>query len=287
MTEENYLDPKQPLGVTPVAAGVVDGMDACCLDVRPKNSATMGKGRFRGAWWMIWAIMFGLVLDFFILVVYGQKYGAAAISALLIIAVFGVSLLWPIQVWRGQRPVRFCRKDRKVYLHQYRKTYIADWNQIRAYLKVQRGVTAQGVPVQDGQINMAFPYPGKAPYWIALLAPEAWPSNPEGEAAALWEYIRLYMEEGPDNLPSPVLPEQDLAWNEIWPANNPFPIVRTKRTWVIPFEFVLFFPFRLTVSLITYPTDILYYFLAQHVKTKPFPPELEEPCRCEPDSPLS
>jgi len=281
--DKNYLDPKQPLGIEPAAAGIVEGVDACCLDVRPKNSATMGKGRFRGAWWMIWIAMMGIVLDLFILVIYGQKYGAAAIAALLTIVVFGVSLLWPIQVWRGQRPVRFCRKDRKVYLHHYRKTYVADWDRIRAYLKVQHGVTAQGVPIQDGQVNMEFPYPGKTPYAIALLAPESLTSRPEHQAAALWEYIRTYMEEGPDNLPSPVLPEQDLEWDEILPVNNPLPIVRTKRPWVIPFEFGLFFPFRLTLFLITYPTDILYYFLAKHIKTKPFPPELERPCRCEED----
>ncbi|MEJ2694384.1 MAG: hypothetical protein P8166_15460 [Candidatus Thiodiazotropha sp.] len=104
----------------------------------------------------------------------------------------------------------------------------------------------------------------------------------EEEAAAAWEYIRRYMEEGPDELPEPELGiERALTFDELLTVNSPFPIIKTENKLMWPFHIALFFPTRLIFFLITYPTEVLYYLLDKKVKMNPFPAEMDEPCQCE------
>jgi len=69
---------------------------------------------------------------------------------------FSLSLLWPIHVWKTHYPIRFSRKTRKVYCHWYGKTYIEDWDTIKAYIQVKTDFNAQGAPGQTPQINIEF-----------------------------------------------------------------------------------------------------------------------------------
>lgn len=111
---------------------------------------------------------------------------------------FGISLyVWPVRVWRHQLPLRFNRKTRKVYLHFRGKTYIEDWDTIRAYLTVQSGLTGVGAPIRDQQVNIEFDQGTDRPLTIFLMGTHRWNVQLDRQADAFWEYIRRYMEEGP------------------------------------------------------------------------------------------
>jgi hypothetical protein len=282
MTRE-YLDPKQSIGVEPAADRNIERITTCCLDASPKMSFFMGKGRLGGAWWMIWMSLafggLGIPFGFYI----GRPFDGLLYS-IIVGGLLGANVLWPIHVWKKWYPIRFSRKTRKVYCHWYGKTYIEDWDNIKAYLKIQTDFNAQGAPDQVPQIHIEFhkdngtvftnPLLGLTGFGIGLSI--------EDKAAAAWEYIRRYMEEGPDQLPEPDLRvHKALAFDELLPENNPFPILKSERKWVWPFEIGLFFPIRCIWFLITYPTEVLYYLLDKKVKMNPFPAEMDEPCQCE------
>lgn len=63
--------------------------------------------------------------------------------------------------------------------------------------------------------------------------------------------------------------------------NTPFPIIKLKTKWLWPLDVTVLFPLRITWFLISYPTELIYYFVKRRVKINPFPPEMEESCRCE------
>jgi len=64
-------------------------------------------------------------------------------------------------------------------------------------------------------------------------------------------------------------------------VHSPFPIIKNKEdpAWFI--DIFINLPLALLWFPIAYPTEILYYYLDKHIKMKPFPPEMDEPCRCE------
>jgi hypothetical protein len=144
-----YLDPKQPLDIEPAADRNVERITDCCLDVRGKSSYLFGRGRGGGAWWMIWMGMMMTTGVLLLLIIGGLwKYGlnwkvlTNTVYMLLTVslpscAIFGLSLLWPIHIWKTHLPLRFNRQTRKVYFHWKGKTYVENWDAIRAYIKVQ------------------------------------------------------------------------------------------------------------------------------------------------------
>jgi len=285
MTKQ-YLDPKESLGVEPDADRNVERMTPCCLDVRPKNSYLMGRGRGGGAWWMIWLGMMCVVLGFPMSFYDGDiEKGIPAFLGLCAIGIggFGLSLLWPIHIWKNQLPMRFNRKTRKVYFHLKGNTYIEKWDELRAYLKIQHGVTAMGAPLRDPQINIEFHGDdGSTLFTVFLMGVDRISLPTDQQAPAFWEYIRRYMEEGPKGLPEPNLGVwKPLDLNGLYLQNTPFPIFKSKAKWVWPFEILFFFPLRFIWFSISYPTELIYYVVEKHVKTKPFPPDMEAPCRCE------
>jgi hypothetical protein len=72
-----------------------------------------------------------------------------------------------------------------------------------------------------------------------------------------------------------------LAFNELLKAHSPFPILKNKEdpSWLI--DIFINLPLQLLWFPIAYPTEVIYYFLDKHVEMKPFPLEMDEPCRCE------
>jgi hypothetical protein len=90
------------------------------------------------------------------------------------------------------------------------------------------------------------------------------------------------MEEGPEHLPAPDWGiYAPVPFKELIHEHNPFPIFKSKRKWLWPLEVVLFFPIRCIWFSISYPTEVIYYFMEKRVKTNPFPPDMEEACRCD------
>jgi hypothetical protein len=192
---------------------------------------------------------------------------------------FGLSLLWPLHVWKTHLPLRFNRNTRKVYFHWKGKTYVENWDEIKAYLKVQFLVTATGAPLNDPQINLEFHNEDGSTFTVFLMGVDRDDLTTDQEAAAFWEYIRRYMEEGPEKLPAPDWGiYAPLEFKELVQAHNPLPVLKSKRKWLWPFEVILFFPVRCIWFSIAYPTEVIYYFVEKHVQTNPFPPEMEEAC---------
>jgi hypothetical protein len=203
-----YLDPKEPLGIEPDADRNVERMTDCCLDVRPKSSYLFGRGRGGGAWWMIWMGMAcavpAVVLPPFLKDTL-EVYEASLTFATIAVLGFSLSLLWPIHIWKTHLPLRFNRKIRKVYFYWKGKTYVEDWDKLRVSLKAQFNVNAMGAPIRDPHVNVNFHNEDGSTFTVFLMGVERMGFTPEHRAAAFWEYIRRYMEDGPDGLPEPDL----------------------------------------------------------------------------------
>jgi hypothetical protein len=291
-----YLDPKQPLGIEPDADRNVERMTDCCLDVRPKSSYLFGRGRGGGAWWMIWMIFFVVVLCALGLVYLFYKAQLDLSSQIFLnglfeaiyfviipsVIFFGLSLLWPIHIWKTHLPLRFNRKTRKVYFHWKGKTYVEDWHEIKVSLKAQFGMNAMGAPIRDPHVNVEFHNENGSTFTVFLMGVERMGFTPEHRAAAFWEYIRRYMEKGPDELPEPDLGAwRPLDLKGLYLDNMPFPVFKSQNKCLWPLEITLLFPLRFIWFSISYPTELIYYFVEKHVKVNPFPPEMEEACRCD------
>jgi hypothetical protein len=276
-----YLDPKQPLDIAPLADRNVERITEHCLDVNAKG-AYIVKGRGGGAWWMIWmAIAFGgsgIPFGIYIGrpldgVVYFLFIGGGVLASLYV---------WPIRVWRNHIPIRFNRATRKVYFHWKGTTYIEDWDTLRAYFKMQVGVSGVGAPIRDPQINIEFHDAQGNAFTVFVVGTERLGLTDEEQAATFWEYIRRYMEEGPQSVPAPDLD----VWNpaeksELLKLHWPLPVLRSTSWWWWPLDLLLWFPLRVVWFLITYPTEVLYYHLAKRMAVNPFPEEMEAPCRNE------
>lgn len=181
-----------------------------------------------------------------------------------------------------QLPLRFNRRTRKVYFNFKGKTYVENWDTIRAYLTTQSGLTGVGAPIRDPQINIEFDQGTGKPLTVFLLGTDRWDMTVDQKAAAFWEYIRRYMEEGPQAVPAPDLDIwRPAEKGELLKLHWSFPILRSKNELFWPFDIAVFFPIRIIWFLISYPTEVLYYHLAKRIKVDPFPPEMEEPCRCD------
>jgi hypothetical protein len=281
------MAPEQSLDIEPAADRNVERMTDCCLDVRPKSSYILGRGREGGAWWMIWMGMMLIVLGSVTSFYDGDlKTGIPAFMGLTAIAVigFGLSLLWPIHVWKTHLPLRFNRKTRKVYFHWKGKTYVENWDEVKAHLKLQFTVNAMGAPIHDPQINVEFHNEDGSPFTVFLMGVERIDLSKEQQAAAFWEYIRRYMEEGAEHLPMPDSSHEfgDNALKELREQYKLFPLWKGEVSLLTKlFNVVIILPFAIVWVAITYPTEVIYYFLEKHVKTNPFPPEMEAACRCD------
>jgi hypothetical protein len=282
-----YLDPKQPLDIEPAADRNVERITDCCLDAAPKMSFFLGKGRGGGAWWMIWIMMASVVPAVVIPPFFKdtlEVYKASLTFASIAVVGFGLSLLFPIHVWKTHYPIRFSRKTRKVYCHWYGKTYSEDWDTLKVYLQIKNDFNAMGAPSQTPQINIEFHNDdgSVAEHSVIGLTGFGTGHTIDEQAEATWEYIRHYMEEGPEQLPEPDLRTyKPLAFKDLIKVHSPFPIIKNKEdpAWFI--DIFINFPFYLLWFPIAYPTEVIYYFLDKHVHMKPFPPEMDEPCRCE------
>jgi hypothetical protein len=280
-----YLDPKQPIDIAPLADRNVERITEHCLDVNAKG-AYIVKGRGGGAWWMIWMALACLIPSLIIppfssepLEVFAASLSFASVS----IVALGISLyVWPVRVWRNHIPIRFNRATRKVYFHWKGTTYIEDWDTLRAYFKMQAGLSGVGAPIRDPQINIEFHDAQGNAFTVFVVGTERLGLTDEEQAATFWEYIRRYMEEGPQSVPAPDLD----VWNpaqksELLKLHWPFPVLRSTSWWWWPLDLLLWFPLRVIWFLITYPTEVLYYHLAKRMAVNPFPEEMEASCRNE------
>jgi hypothetical protein len=276
------------MGIEPMADRNIERITTCCLDAPPKMSFLFGKGRGGGGWWFIW-IWMATFVPAISLPIFAEDTLAVYRASMILTVAMGVFVglnltFWSVRVWKNHYPIRFCRKTRKVYCYWENKTLVEDWDTLKVYLQVNTEFTPQGAPSQVPLINIEFHREDGSIYTTTLVALSSILNglSPAEEAAAAWEYIRRYMEEGPEQLQEPDIGvEKALAFDELLQAHNPFPIIRNDNKLMWPLHIALFFPTRCIWFLITYPTELLYYLLDKKVDMKPYPPEMDEPCRCE------
>ena len=282
-----YLNPKTPVEAPPSAERrSVERISPCCMDINGKG-AYLAKGRNGAAWWLIWMTMMCWVLVLSIALFSGRPWVSLSAGTPLIISAtvfFGATLyIWPLRVWRTHLPIRFNRRNRKVYLHWKGKTYIEDWDSLRVYLSIQGGVTATGAPVRDPQINIEF-LQDNGKYLTAFIMGNDHDGTPlDQKPLIFWEYIRRYMEEGPDSLPEPEFKKTDALADlvQIRDEYRLLPIWPENASGATKILNVLQLPFILLWDAVSYPTEIIFYYLTRNIRTDPFPPEMEEPCRCD------
>ena len=273
--------------IEPAANNVIERVTECCMDVNVK-SAYIAKGRSGMAWWLIWGTMMCAVLVAGVAVFGGEPLAALSggVPFLLIAASgFGATLyIWPLRVWRTHLPLRFNRKNRKVYFHWKGETYIEDWDTLQIQFKEQFVFSPIAPPSGEPQINVRFHDRTGKPFDVLIVTElHHLPLTKVEQAAALAEYIRCYMDEGPEHLP-PVHRnrfEADLKLAEIVKEFRLPKLWRRDHSFTTNVLNLFTLPVVILWDLITCPTEIIFYYLTRNIRTDPFPPEMEAPCRCD------
>jgi hypothetical protein len=274
------------LDIEPAADRNVERISECCLDASPKMSHFLGKGRGGGAWWMIWITMASVVPAIIIPPFVKdtlEVYQASLTFASIAVVCFGLSLLWPIHVWKNHYPIRFSRKTHKVYCHWSGKTYIEDWDTIKAYLQTKLEFNAHGAPSQTPQINIEFHNDDGSVAEHSVIGVDKGGLGYDEQAAAFWEYIRRFMEEGPEKLPLPKLRKMEVAMSpsQLWRQYFHITLWKKDASLFNKLLNIAFMPIIAVWYAITFPTEVLYSFLDKHIDMKPFPSDMDEPCRYE------
>ena len=250
------------------------------MDVNVK-SAYIAKGRSGMAWWLIWGTMMSAVFVAGVAVFSGEPLAALSggVPFLLITALgFGATLyIWPLRVWRTHLPLRFNRKNRKVYFHWKGETYIEDWDTLQIQFKEQFVFSPIAPPSGEPQVNVRFHDRTGKPFDVLLVTElHHLPLTKVEQAAALAEYIRCYMDEGPEHLPAPYLNNEKLTPAKLCKEYGPSHWWDKDR----PLLSLAMLPVVMGWTIISLPTEIIFYYLTRNIRTDPFPPEMEEPCRC-------
>lgn len=247
---------------------------------------------------MVWAIVFGMIvmpimLTFVSLFEWSlhrnspppgyflDLVASTIVLSLSIDTILGLSLFYPLRVWRTHIPLRFNRKTRKVYFYYKGHIFTTGWDTIRAYLDSALAPVGAGATTREPQVNIEFQWPNGSTLTVYLRAKKRFlaGSNNYQDAAAFWEYIRLYMEEGPDRLPEREGTVHETDLKTFLSENNPFTLFESETISGKVLELALF-PLALVLAAVFYPTDYIYYKLAKRIKVNPFPPEIEEVCQC-------
>ncbi|AIR90635.1 DUF6708 domain-containing protein [Pseudomonas cremoricolorata] len=194
-------------------------------------------------------------------------------------------LMYRIWLIKGLSTVCFNRSIRKIYYKRFRKLFIFDWDNTAGGL-MQR--TEFGGSSFSTMYSLAFaPYreDGTLHQKDALWIDSNEPTESDVQyVAEVWEYLRQFMDHGPDNLPPPgpanwwhkPLHAICLTPAEAWRHYAPWRTgesgeMQGKKNWQLPFWAVLF-PYNLTVAICWYGVCKLF-----NVKAAPPPPEALEP----------
>lgn len=283
------LDPRHSIGIDPAGDSNIEAVGPCCLDVNTRP-ADFAKGRFHMVWWFIWMCV--ACLFFFVLMpMISNLAGGEPITAgitfgeniLLLIIGWGVlipTIVGYVHVWRTHHPMRFDRKERKVTLYHRGTTYVEPWDGITAYLYALRQTTPKGANDTEAQVRIEFRRADGSKMPVMLLGTDTYRGRYYDKAARLWEYIRVYMEEGPEALPEPDKePERDWGWRQWVQHHSPFPLFPRKSVWSAILQ-PMAFPLRVLLFFLNTPTDVIYSWIARSAGAVPYPRALADACRC-------
>lgn len=178
----------------------------------------------------------------------------------------------------------FNRKTKKVY-YQRNKTLITfDWAQTEGGIFVRNEFGGSSFSTNFALAFGPRPDAGQEKDRIVLWVDSNHPNDPDPRyIAEVWEYIRQFMEEGPDKLPTPGEPNWWYvplhricltpadAWRHYapWRTGEPGEL-QGKKNWLLPM-WLLLFPYNLFSALCWYAVCRLF-----NVRSAPPPPEALE-----------
>ncbi|WP_322088403.1 hypothetical protein [Burkholderia sp. BCC1999] len=302
-TRVDALRPSDPpLGVEPAADNNVMKVTADCLFMRTAFGSMYG-GRRSMSWWaaVVLPFIFAIssVLEYVAyvddrdrngysagaLMHYLENWGHTVGDTALVLLCFS----WIFIPWRTQLPIIFNRKTRQVTCVIQGKWVYQSWDHLEAYIKDVTTFAVGGAPVNEGVLTLAFPCAdpdrpyadGRLRIGIAATkdADEAFFNRGIYGAAMVWEYIRLYMQDGMDALPPSSTLDNYRATSvrECVKTWDPFRMFQTRTWWKRLLVLVLFpvvAPFLWLIAL----GDIFYMWLDRILPRRKWPKELIDAC---------
>lgn len=287
-----------PLGVEPAADNNVMKIMEDCLFMRTAAGSLYG-GRRSMSWWavvvtvFVWLSFFAMEYlnyriavkktefngDFFMF--YSQYWYFSCGVALFFLV--GCSIFFI--PWRRQLPIIFNRKTKRVTCFVDNEIVSEEWNSLDAYIKDVTTVAAGGAPINEGILTLAFHrwgFDGKQLRAVIMGtqdAPEAMANRGIYGAAMVWEYIRLYMREGPTAVPpiAPIFEYRLTGIGDPFRQFNPFKFLKVK-IWWYPIAVPFFLFVALPLAPVAIAGDLLYYALDCILPRRKWPQELIDAC---------
>ena len=213
-------------------------------------------------------------------------------SALLL--VYSILMIFPafiaLIVWYRTLLIKrlsnliFNRKTKKIYYQRDKTLITFDWAQTEGGIFVRNEFGGRSFSTNFALAFGPRPAAGEEKDRIVLWVDSNHPNDPDPRyIAEVWEYIRQFMEEGPDKLPAPGEPNwwyvplhricltPAEAWRHYapWRTGEPGEL-QGKKNWLLPM-WLLLFPYNLFSALCWYAVCRLF-----NVRSAPPPPEALE-----------
>ena len=287
------------LGVEPAADTNVMRVTKTNLFLRPAYASLYG-GRRSMSWWatiMLYFTTASLIILGYPGYSYSKEYEGFHGSYLNfwmenVDEILGIPFLmfagcfWMFIPWRRQLPVIFNRHKKTVTCYIEGRVVSCDWSSLEAYIKNITTIAVGGAPISEGVLQLVFPNDGsrrsRSPS-IGIKATEDVPAaiinGGSYGAGMIWEYIRLYMNEGIDAVPPPA-PEANYRATGIRDCidfMNPWMPFTYRAWWKLLVAIILspiLVPFLTCVLL----GDITYMVLDRVLPRRKWPQELIDAC---------
>ncbi|SEO75538.1 hypothetical protein [Aquisalimonas asiatica] len=269
---------------TPGAGSQSERIGPTCLDVRARTD-NFWTGLGGGGWLWLWMILcFSALGQIVVFVLEGAPWEPGnswaahfQIHVWLVPLVFVLKLVVPIWVWRKHLPVRFNRRTREVSMELRGKVYTVPWDELVGRRRDLTGFTFPGVVLHDKLLQIDFP-DGKGGTLKMLINGRDHPNGvpmPDGPEA-LWSYITVYMEQGPDALPS-LTPRGEDYVKPSESLVSPFPILTARNPVWWPLQLFVGFPLACLFIVTFVPTSLLHYWLYTSIPRQPLPEAMFDP----------
>ena len=174
-------------------------------------------------------------LDFSEVNYFGYFLMAFLLGGMPLMLSIGMARLALYSVANTHSPIRFNRKDQIISSISNGKAFETPWKDIRAYPQTHNMLLPSAVVSRRGTLTLmnaneeVIAQIHESPYAEGFDGHELF----EG-SESLWEYIRIYMLEGPEGLPVPkeifkswdLRPQYSIPHNEILKHHLPWPIIK-------------------------------------------------------------
>ncbi|AIZ32413.1 DUF6708 domain-containing protein [Pseudomonas parafulva] len=286
------FDPSLNSNYKPAIKGQVSSISEttlCLINPWVSDSVFMGK--------LYCAITASLIIGFYPLLLSGDTWSNLSRDLLLLIGmtlapfIFFPFLIYRIWFIKGLSSFCFNRSTQKIYYKRLSKTLVFEWHNTGGGLFKR---TESGGSSFTTSYALAFApcrADGSLHQKDCLWVDSNEPTDPDiRHVAEVWEYLRHFMDHGPDNLPPPGEPNwwhrplhaicltPAEAWRHYapWRTGEPGEL-QGKKNWQLPFWAVLF-PYNLLVAVCWYGVCWLF-----NVRAALPPPEAFEEAPAQPD----